>query len=1044
MPKVAKNALIWHPEQGIYELHTQGKIFQGSLAEDNEQWFSWLNPLTSFTFLGQFGRLTLRKEKRARGESYWYAYRSQGHKTIKKYIGRSTDLTPGRLEATAQAIAKAQVSSPSTASAPPSVQLQAEAFPASEKADSAANIAQEHLLLLAPKFSLPRLHTSLIARERLLKRLDAILEHKLALVSAPAGFGKTTLVSQWIASHNQHLPVSWISLDASDNDPIRFWHYVVVAFRSLHEKFGEKSLPFLLQRPFMRNLPLSLSVLNPFLTSILNELTAFTGGGLLVLEDYHLITTPLIHETVSKLLEHLPSNFHVIIITRSDPPLPLARLRAQGNSIEIQADEIRFSLQDTQAFLQHALPFSLTLEVVQHLERRTEGWIAGLRLLTFTLQRYSSPQEIEEFLVSFAGNHRHILEYFVSEVLNTQPQKLQTFLLKTSILTCLTGSLCNAVTESDDGSQLLGILEQANLFVQPLHSQGDWYRYHALFAEALQHEARRQLGAKTLKLCYSRASEWYEHHGMFNEAIETALSAGQFSRIYTLIEKGFKQFSFTTTGELHTLKRWLEQIPEENIAQFPGLLLLSAIVMLFTQGQLKRGRTLEARIIALLQKAEQAWQESGNIARIGETLALHALVIVLCSGDMLQAGPLARQALTYLPTEEQTYRGISLGILGEYERLSGQLNSARQTLLQAYALNTNAGDRHAAGAALFCLGKVNLHQGELRQASEFFQRVLAQAGDDLSDQFEALLGLAEIAYEWNQLKTAEQQAQQALELSKAIAPESRHLRASLLLISILHARGEASLAQEQLLALIAQASISPVLPRKLYTYLARLRLFTNDMSVTTDWLTTHLPADDSISCQQKEREQLLKARVFLAHKQFSKAQSLLERCLADAQQDMRVHTALQIQLLQAQVLLAQGQLPQATQTFKSCLKQAQSEGYCRLFLDEGEPIKTLLHATLPSLNEDSLFAYARRINLAFADPLAEMSSQPTSREILSPQEQRVLQLLAMGHSKPNIADELIVSINTVKTQVKSIYRKLGVSSRKEACAIARRRNLLRE
>src|SRR5437660_5758321 len=379
--------------------------------------------------------------------------------------------------------------------------------------------------LLSTKLALPRPRPSLVLREPLLERLDEGLEHKLSLLSAPAGFGKTTLVSEWIATRGERQdspPVAWVSLDVGDNDPVRFWRYVIAACRSFHANVGESALALLQtsRRPPLESM----------LTTFINELAQLVCRGYLVLEDYHVITSPRIHETMTYFVDHLPATLHLLILTRSDPPLPLARLRAHDDLYELHTADLRFSLAETEAFLRQAFPFPLSTEAITHLEARTEGWVAGLRLLALALQGRKDPRELERMLVTFTGSHRHILEYLVADVLSSQPEALQDFLLQTVFLNRLTASLCDAITGRIDSERMLEQLEHANLFLIPLDEIGQWYRYHTLFAEAMQHEARRRLGEDYLHSLYDKASRWFEEQGLLAEAVEVALSARDFAR----------------------------------------------------------------------------------------------------------------------------------------------------------------------------------------------------------------------------------------------------------------------------------------------------------------------------------------------------------------------------------------------------------------------------------------------------------------------------------------------------------------------------------
>src|SRR6266576_567959 len=481
--------------------------------------------------------------------------------------------------------------------------------------------------LLGTKLALPRPRPSLVLREPLLARLDEALEYKLTLLSAPAGFGKTTLVSEWIATRGERqdpLPVAWLSLDAGDNDPVRFWRYVIAACQAFQTGIGKSALALLHtpRRPSLETV----------LTTFINELAQLAHRCVFVLEDYHVITSPQIHETMAYLVDHLPATVHLLILTRSDPPLPLARLRAHGDLYELHAADLRFSLAETEIFLRQALPFTLSAEAFTRLEARPDGWVTGLRLLALALQGREDTRDLEHMLGTFTGSHRHILEYLVADVLSSQPEPLQEFLLQTAFLNRLTGSLCEAVTGRNDSELMLEQLERANLFLLPLDDAGQWYRYHALFAEAMQHEARRRLGEDYVRSLYDKASLWYEQHGLLAEAVEVALSARDFVRAAALIERIIEPHNIN--NELHTWLRWIEQLPEEVLQAHPALCLTYAIALLYT---LDRSDPAAMTLIQPpLEMAERFWRTAGNGPKLGEALAARSQ-LAWWQGDLKEA-----------------------------------------------------------------------------------------------------------------------------------------------------------------------------------------------------------------------------------------------------------------------------------------------------------------------------------------------------------------------------------------------------------------------
>lgn len=902
--------------------------------------------------------------------------------------------------------------------------------------------------LLRPKLQPPRLASNLVRRESLFARLDEGLDLKLTLLSAPAGFGKTSLVSQWLdqkvekqaSSPGQRSSpppvVAWVSLDAGDNDPVRFWRYILIACQVFQPDLGHTGLELLRvprQPPF-----------EAILTAFINELTELQGDHILVLEDYHVISSPQIHQTVAFLLDHLPQTLHLVLLTRSDPPLPLARLRARGALNELRSADLRFSPAETRTFLQQALLPSLSAEVIARLQAHTEGWAAGLRLATLALQGRQAA-EIEQFLITFAGSHRHVLDYLAEEVLDAQPEPLQAFLLQTTLLDRLTAPLCETVTGRTDSQAVLEQLERANLFLTPLDGARQWYRYHALFAEAMQHEARRRLGEAELVTLYGKASAWYEQHGFLVEAIETALRGQAFDRAAGLMGRIVGPDSHYP--EEYTLRRWLEQLPQQVLQNHPALCLAYAMAILFTED--RRAPATAALLERPLQLAEQGWQAGNNRPKLGEVLTFRAMV-TWWQEDLPRAFELARQGLALLPDEAVFWRGIALLHRAMEEWLAGRLNDARQTLLVARALSETAGNVHGVLAATFILGEVHAGQGELHQAAQLQQQVLAKAeqvevGEPLDDKAEASLNLAALAYEWNDLETAETYVAQALDIGRQLGLEYFLVRGSLIKARIRYAQGETAQAQQLLQALIAQVK-RPLLLREVQAGLARLALAMGDTAAAERWFTTFAASGGDVPLIQQEQEAFLNARLLIGQRKIEEVLSLLERWQAEAQVQGRTRSELEIMMLQALAHSAAANLAPARERLYQALALAQPEGYQRLFLDEGEPLAALLQAISAEISAEPLGSYVRTLwNAAAKERVAETTTlaQPAAPvEPLSSQEQRVLRLLAAGLSNSEIAEELIVSVNTVKTQVQSIYRKLDVHNREEAGDAAHRLGLL--
>ncbi len=895
--------------------------------------------------------------------------------------------------------------------------------------------------LLRTKLTPPGLRGPLVEREALFARLDAGLQQRVILLSAPAGTGKTTLVRAWLANRAEHgdlPPVGWVSLDAGENDPMRFWRYVLTACAALRPDPSQQALD-LLERPRR-------SQFEGVLTLFLNELAQLQEPGLLVLEDYHAITSPLVHETLTFLLDHLPETMHVALITRRDPPLPLARWRAHHDLCELRASDLRFSLEETRQFLQQAIPFPIAPETLQRLDERVEGWAAGLRLLALALQRHRNPREIEQVLATFSGGHQHILEYLVADVLNAQPQPLQDFLLQTSLFNRLTGSLCDALTGRQDSAQVLARLDQANLFLYPLDGTGQWYRYHALFAEAMQLEARRRLGEERLEELYGKASRWYQEHDQPLEAVESALAGRDFSRAADLMENLSDPRVFQ--NEYYTLIRLADQLPEEQLQTRPSLCVVYATGLLYMND--RRALITLALVERPLSIAERIWRAEDNTAGLGEIEALRSSAH-WWRGDFADSFRLARHALELLPADSFMWRGSCLINLSVGELSAGRLDQARQLLQEARQANELAGNSYATRATQFIFCEISLRRGELRLAEQMYQQLLveAEAVQDFPDIGAVKAWQADLAYERNDLETAHERAIQALETFRRYSDDDLYVHAGLVLARIQHVRGETVQALQELTTLAAQVQRWPHLLHDIHVCQARLALAAGDLVVATQQIAsaTEQSAGDHFFHQQDLA--LLNARLLIAQGQIDEALGLLLSWQFEAQERGLTRSLLEILNLQTLAHHTRREGSQARQALLQALTLARPEGYQRLFLDEGPMLGEVMRTVLPEVRDEQLESYIRELLRAFAREQAAVTgahlvppSEPLLIEPLSPQERRVLRLLAAGRSNPEIAGELIVSVNTIKTQVQSIYYKLGVNSRQEAREAARKLGLV--
>ncbi|MBE3560750.1 MAG: tetratricopeptide repeat protein [Ktedonobacteraceae bacterium] len=905
---------------------------------------------------------------------------------------------------------------------------------------------------LSTKLVLPRIHPSLITRESLLVRLDACFDYALTLLVAPAGFGKTTLVRNWAAARRQddeQKIVAWISLDAGDNDPLRFWRYVAAACQHFDPALSAAILAEL-QLPQRLFSPADESRFEYMLTRLINGLTELRSHAVLILDDYHTITSPQIHKSVSFFLTHLPANVHVMVLSRNRPPFSLAHLRAHGDVLEVNAADLCFTLEETRAFLLQALPFAPTEEMIQRLQARTGGWIAGLKLIALAWQGRAKAADGTELPAELFGTphagYRPLQSYLVHDVLASQPEHVQIFLLQTSILSRLTGDLCDAVTEGSGGDALLAQLEQEGLFLEALDETGQWYHYHALFAEVMQQEARRHLGEEALRACATRASAWYEQQGMPAEAIEAALQARDNARAAALIEQLCKPLG--ARYEHGTLRRWLEQLPEAVLQERPALCFLYAIALLFTQD--RYAPATRERLEVFLQMAEQRWRSEGKQRELGIVYAFRS-VIAWWQQDYAESFAAAKQALALLSEEDLAFRGMSLMHLAMEEIFAGKLTAARQAITQVRMLSSASGYYHLMAAATLSLGNICVEQGELHQAAQIYQQVLADVSERvnmLDDRAYALLGLAALYYEWNDLKTARQYVSEALAISEQVKIEDLQVRAALMMARVLQASGEGAQARQHLHRLIARTKKQRFL-RELLHEQARLALRQGNLAAARRWAAARTQYGEENRRLQQSQEALLLARLALAQHDIQSAYTLLQELLPEAREMGQTRIELETLLLTA-LACQQSDPAQARKTLLQALQLAQPEEYQRLFLDEGEAVIALLRTVLSEIRDEPLFSYVRTLLTVASDAdahgatgaHADAASLSPGTELLTPQERRVLRLLAAGRSRPEIARELVVSVNTVRTQVKHIYRKLNVSSRKEAYDAARRLRLL--
>jgi LuxR family maltose regulon positive regulatory protein len=669
-------------------------------------------------------------------------------------------------------------------------------------------------------------------------------------------------------------------------------------------------------------------------------------------------------------------------------------------------------------------------------------------MLALLAQRQRDDLNIERFATDFGGGHQHVIEYFVGEVLNAQPQDTQAFLLSTTFLNRLNGSLCDAVTDRTDSAAQLEHLERSNLFLQRLDTErGEtWYRYHSLFAEAMRQVARQQLGQPALRALAARASAWQEAQGHLPEAIETALEAGAFERAATLIEQFFERRVY---DEVYSQRRWLERLPQAVLFAHPTLCLAYASAVLFTED--RHALATRARIEPYLTQAEQAWRANGDAERLGELLAFRA-VVAFWAGDFAANSALAREALALLPDSNALWRGVSLlHVVGE-ELRAGRVAELLPSALESRALCAAAGNLPAALAALTALGDISYWRAEFRQAAFYAEQGLEEARLSQtrlhyrSDEQMALTQLARIAFEQSDLVRADRLAEEAVELGVQADEPDGLKQASLLRLRIQHARGEMDESREathDALREFIAAETSPALIREARVLQTRLALLDGDAAAAQRALASLSPSRSRVRLDE-EREALLRAHVLLAQRKPDDVLGLVREWRADARANERVRSEIEWVAIEALAHVQRDDLPRSRLALADALKLAQPERVTRLFIEAGQPLVILLRDSLPHWRAAEIEPFARELLALMGESAADSTSAhpPTPSEPLSVQERRVLRLLAAGMTNAEIARELTVSVNTVKTQTQSIYRKLNVNGRDEARDAARRMKLI--
>jgi LuxR family maltose regulon positive regulatory protein len=877
--------------------------------------------------------------------------------------------------------------------------------------------------ILATKLYVPPLRPAMVSRPRLLAQLNEGLQRKLILISAPAGFGKTTLISEWLAGCER--PAAWLSLDAGDSDPIRFLTYLVAALQTIAPHIGEE-VPGMLQSP---QPPPPEAVL----TALLNDLATLLDHSILVLDDYHVIDAKSVDQALTFLLEHLPPHMHLVIATREDPALPLARFRARDQMIELRITDLRFTDAEAAAFLNRVMGLNLSAQDIAALERRTEGWIASLQLAALSLQ---GQPDAASFIRSFTGSHHFVLDYLVEEVLGRQSESIQNFLLRTSILDRFCAPLCDALVldPSVSGQATLAYLARANLFLVPLDDERRWYRYHHLFAELLRQRLSQSMvsspgdAESLVNELHLRASAWYEEQGLDIEAFHHATAAHDIERAARLVEGKGMPLQFR--GAVTPVLNWLRSLPKAVLDARPSLWVMYASALSMT-GQL-------TGVEEKLQAAEAALQGAELDARTRNLIGHIAAIRALLAAGQNQVETIivqSQRALEYLHPDNLAVRTATVWKLGIAYHLQGDRPAARRAYTEAIALSQASNSIINNVTASIGLGLIQESDNQLYAAAETYRRVLHLIGESPQPgTCEAHLGLARICYEWNDLDEASQHAQQGIHLSRLIENTDRIVAGEVLLARLKLVRGDAAGAS----VLLAEAAQSA----QQHSFVTLIPVVAA-AQVLTLLRQGNLVA--AVHLAQAHDLPLSQARVHLAQGNPSAALAVLESWREQVEVKGWQDEQLKATVLQALALQAQGEKDQAVQLLLDALVLAEPGGFIRLFVDEGRPMALLLsQAEASGRMPDyigNLLVVLKAEEQQSADASHGSSVQPLL-EPLSERELEVLRLIAQGLSNQEISERLFLALDTVKGHNRKIFGKLQVERRTEAVARARELGLL--
>lgn len=879
--------------------------------------------------------------------------------------------------------------------------------------------------LLSTKFHIPKTDAGTVSRPRLIDKLSRGIGHRLTVVSAPAGFGKTTLLSEWVG--NSGHPTIWLSLDANENDPTQFWLYFIGALQRLESHLGAAAVDMLQTVP-----PPPLQAV---LTTLINEISDKLPEFLIVLDDYHLITSRPIHDALTFLLDHVPPNMHLVIAGRADPQLPISRLRANSQLTELRADDLRFTKEETEALFHKLMVTGLPEEDISVLVARTEGWIVGLQMAALSMK---GRQDSSKFVATFSGSNRYILDYLTDEVLTRQENKMQSFLLQTSILERLNGSLCDVVTGRSDGQQMLEQLEEANLFVTPLDDERRWYRYHQLFADLLRNQLMRTQ-SELSRVLYLRASAWFEKEGLITEAIQYALAGDDPEKAAKLSES--IAMELIAQNRAATVSEWMSRLPEDLIVRHPKLYIAGAWASL----AMRRFDDVEKFIRQA--SIHLPFNETQRMDHYERNLYFHILTLnaflARFRGEFANSIEQSTKAADFTDDADQIILGTATLNLGISYWNIGNLQSGREHLEKASKQASEAGNYYCTLTSMSAWAEIEAELGHLKKAASICEKAIALgtnrgSGHPLPTAGYALVSLSQVLREWNRLDDAEAVLLPGIQLGETSTEPELRVRAYLSLARLKQARGDFDAVADAFRKAYAVQPVFAYLRNQVSAWEAQLWLSQEKLDHAVRWANAQESQLELTVLPDFAREvqYLTVLRVKLAKGEAEEILAPLECLRVYMETQERTSGTIDVLTLQSLALGQLGKTDEAMLTLERALHLAEPEGYTRIFIDHGTPMQQLLrYADRKGIAHD----YVRILLRAFQP--AEQQVIPAT-EMFNEQEKAILRLISSGLSNKEIGKELYLSLNTIKWYSSQIYSKLEVSSRAEAVKRAHDLNLL--